>query len=125
MGKGKTSQKKGKKGGKGKAIVPNLLKVTGDLPEDRVNILLFGFPNDYNNPEVEENNCPSTNYSNSIVHKKRQMAPQTKIFSNMIEERAASPLVSPRYGLRYTETTIPRKRTISIPYTHTRLLSLY
>jgi hypothetical protein len=111
MGKGKTSQKKGKKGGKGKgkvtAIVNNLKKVTGDLPQDRVNILLFGFPNDYNTPVLDEDSCPredtgdsSSSTNINIVQKKRHMAPQTKHFSHLLEERAASPVVSPRYGLR-------------------------
>jgi hypothetical protein len=102
MGKGKTTQKKGKRGGK-VSHVNNLKKVTGDLSEERVNILLFGFPNDYNSPAIKEDISTPEDEGGShgdVVQKKRHMALQTKHFSHMLEERAASPVVSPRYCLR-------------------------
>lgn len=91
-------KKKGKIGKK--SILTSLLKVTGDLSEDRLNTLLFGY--DFNNQESDEEDSSgiSCDTGRNIVKKMRRIEPQTKLFSDMLVERAASPMVSPRLGLR-------------------------
>ena len=95
MGKGK---KKKKIAG---SCLKDLKKIAGDLTPNKVDILLFGFPDDYNQTHSDSDRVAAPEKNEFIVKKKRIMAPQTKHFSNMIEERAASPMVSPRFGLRY------------------------
>jgi hypothetical protein len=89
-----------KKGKKPKpSLLTSLLKVTGDLSEDRVKTLLYGY--DFlTHSAGDDCGSVSHNEDDNIVKKRRHIAPQTKHFSEKIEERAASPVVSPRYGLR-------------------------
>jgi len=94
-----------KKGKKEKvSVVGKLLKVTGDLSDDRLNTILFGY--DYNNMRPpSEHNVSNHETGTNIVKRRRFIAPQTKHFSDMLEERAASPVVSPRYGLSGEDET--------------------